>query len=65
MLKKLLEDLGLLVTGEMANMIADTACSMINRQDPVFGMRVAPPVIYYGDKFCCVLRPCQVGKNAF
>lgn len=39
------------MAGEMANMIAGTASSMINRQDPVFGLRVSPPVIYYGKNF--------------
>ncbi len=39
------------MAGEMANMIAGTASSMINRQDPVFGLRVSPPVIYYGENF--------------
>ena len=39
------------MVGEMANIIAGTASSMINRQDPVFGLRVSPPVIYFGENF--------------
>lgn len=37
------------VMGEFANIIAGNACSMMNRKNKVFGLRVAPPTIFYGD----------------
>ncbi|PJI07769.1 MULTISPECIES: response regulator [Clostridium] len=37
------------VLGEFSNIIAGNACSMLNRENRVFGMRVAPPTIIYGE----------------
>jgi DNA-binding NarL/FixJ family response regulator len=37
------------VTGEFANIIAGNACSMINRKNKIYGLRVAPPTIFYGE----------------
>lgn len=53
------------MAGEMANMIAGTASSMINRQDPVFGLRVSPPVIYYGEKFAMTSVQVKSKKMLF
>ncbi|MBU5592764.1 response regulator [Clostridium sp. MSJ-4] len=36
------------IIGEVANIISGNACSMINRKNKVFGLRVAPPTIFYG-----------------
>ncbi|KXL53307.1 chemotaxis protein CheY [Anaerotignum neopropionicum] len=35
--------------GEMANIIAGNACSMLNKKNEVFGLRVAPPTVVYGE----------------
>lgn len=37
------------VISEVANMYAGNACSMINKKNRVFGLRVAPPTTIYGD----------------
>lgn len=37
------------VMGEMANIIAGNACSMLNKKNEVFGLRVAPPTVVYGE----------------
>ncbi len=37
------------VIGEFANIIAGNACSMLNRKNKIFGLRVAPPTIFYGE----------------
>ncbi|NMM63969.1 response regulator [Clostridium sp. P21] len=37
------------VMGEFANIIAGNACSMMNRKNKVYGLRVAPPTIFYGE----------------
>ena len=37
------------VLGEMANIIAGNACSMLNKKNEVFGLRVAPPTVVYGE----------------
>jgi DNA-binding NarL/FixJ family response regulator len=34
--------------GEVSNMAAGNACSMINKKNKVFGLRVAPPAIFHG-----------------
>ncbi|KAJ50057.1 DNA-binding NarL/FixJ family response regulator [Clostridium tetanomorphum] len=39
----------LAMVGELANIIAGNACSMINRKNKVFGLRVAPPTIFHGN----------------
>ena len=36
------------IVGEFANIISGNACSMLNRKNKVFGLRVAPPTIFYG-----------------
>lgn len=35
--------------GEFANIIAGNACSILNRKDKAFGLRLAPPSILFGD----------------
>lgn len=37
------------VIGELANMIAGNASSVINRTNKLMGLRVAPPTIFYGN----------------
>lgn len=37
------------VAGEFANIIAGNACSMMNRKNKVYGLRIAPPTIFYGE----------------
>lgn len=37
------------VMGEIANMYAGNACSMINKKNKLFGLRVAPPTIFHGE----------------
>ncbi|NFE73577.1 response regulator [Clostridium botulinum] len=37
------------VVAEMANMFAGNACSMINKKNKVFGLRVAPPTTFHGE----------------
>ncbi|EJO5346821.1 response regulator [Clostridium botulinum] len=36
------------VIGEFTNIVAGNACSMLNRKNKVFGLRIAPPSIFYG-----------------
>jgi len=42
-------DLNINVVAEISNIIAGNACSMINRANSLFGFRVAPPTVVYGD----------------
>ena len=37
------------VMGEMANMTAGNACSMLNKRNKLYGFRVAPPTIFHGE----------------
>ena len=37
------------VMGEISNMAAGNACSMMNKKNKVFGLRVAPPTIFHGE----------------
>jgi DNA-binding NarL/FixJ family response regulator len=37
------------VIGELANIISGNACSVINRMNKAFGLRVAPPTIMHGE----------------
>ncbi len=37
------------VMGEISNIIAGNACSMMNKNNSLFGLRVAPPTIVYGE----------------
>ena len=37
------------VMGEISNMVAGNACSMINKKNKIFGLRVAPPTIFHGE----------------
>ena len=37
------------VMGEISNMAAGNACSMINKKNKLFGLRVAPPTIFHGE----------------
>lgn len=37
------------IMGEVSNMAAGNACSMINKKNKIFGLRVAPPTIFHGE----------------
>ncbi|WP_234122285.1 response regulator [Clostridium hydrogenum] len=37
------------VIGEISNIIAGNACSVINKKNKLFGFRVAPPTIFHGE----------------
>jgi len=37
------------VMGELSNIIAGNACSLMNQNNSLFGLRVAPPTIVYGE----------------
>ncbi|GAA0079281.1 response regulator [Clostridium sp. CTA-5] len=37
------------VVAEMANMFGGNACSMINKKNKIFGLRVAPPTTFHGE----------------
>lgn len=37
------------IIGELSNVIAGNACSIINRSNELFGLRVAPPTVVYGE----------------
>jgi CheY-specific phosphatase CheX len=37
------------VMSEIVNMIAGNACSMMNKKNKVFGLRVAPPTTFHGE----------------
>jgi DNA-binding NarL/FixJ family response regulator len=37
------------ILAEIANIAAGNACSMLNRRDKLFGLRVAPPTIVHGE----------------
>lgn len=37
------------VMAEMANMFSGNACSMINKKNKLFGLRVAPPTTFHGE----------------
>jgi DNA-binding NarL/FixJ family response regulator len=37
------------VMAEMSNIIAGNACSLINKSNEIFGLRVAPPTVVYGE----------------
>lgn len=39
----------LAMVGELANIVAGNACSMINRKNKAFSLRVAPPTVFHGD----------------
>ncbi len=39
---------GLKAIAEFTNIIAGNACSMLNRKHKAYGLRVAPPIIFYG-----------------
>ena len=38
----------LAMAGEFANVVAGVACSMLNKKDKAYGLRVAPPSIFFG-----------------
>lgn len=38
-----------IVMGELSNIIAGNACSLMNQNNSLFGLRVAPPTIVYGE----------------
>ena len=37
------------VIAEIANVVAGNACSMLNKSNALFGLRVAPPTVVYGE----------------
>jgi DNA-binding NarL/FixJ family response regulator len=37
------------VMSEISNMIAGNACSMLNKKNKIFGLRVAPPTTFHGE----------------
>nr|WP_255575544.1 response regulator [Caproiciproducens faecalis] len=37
------------VMGEISNIVAGNACSLLNKSNSLFGLRVAPPTIVYGE----------------
>jgi CheY-specific phosphatase CheX len=37
------------VMSEVANMVAGNACSMVNKKNKIFGLRVAPPTTFHGE----------------
>lgn len=37
------------VMGELSNIVSGTACSIINRKNKLYGLRVAPPTIFHGE----------------
>jgi DNA-binding NarL/FixJ family response regulator len=37
------------IMSEITNMFAGNACSMINKKNKIFGLRVAPPTIFHGE----------------
>lgn len=37
------------VMGEISNMISGNVCSMINKKNKLFGLRVAPPTVFHGE----------------
>jgi DNA-binding NarL/FixJ family response regulator len=37
------------IMGEVSNIVAGNACSLMNKTDKLFGLRVAPPTIVYGE----------------
>lgn len=43
------------VMGEFTNIIAGSACSILNKKNKAFGLRVAPPSILHGESVCISL----------
>jgi CheY-specific phosphatase CheX len=37
------------IMGEVSNIVAGNACSLMNKSNKLFGLRVAPPTIVYGE----------------
>jgi len=37
------------IMSEVSNMVGGNACSMINKKNKLFGLRVAPPTIFHGE----------------
>lgn len=37
------------VVGEMSNIVAGNACSLLNKRNKLLGLRVAPPTVVYGE----------------
>lgn len=40
------------VIGELANIVSGNSCSVLNRMNKAFGLRVAPPTIMHGESVC-------------
>lgn len=39
----------LAMVGELANIVSGVACSMLNKKDKAFGLRVSPPSLFHGN----------------
>lgn len=52
------------MAGEFANVVAGVACSMLNKIDKAYGLRVAPPSIFFG-KTTEVVSPMIQIKNIY
>ncbi len=50
------------VLGEFSNIVSGNACSILNKQNNAFGLRVSPPAIFHGDKVH-ILTPCFKTTN--
>ncbi|WP_027626018.1 response regulator [Clostridium lundense] len=59
----------LAMVGELANIVAGNACSMLNRKNKAYGLRVAPPTVFHGDslKISNAFLPTTsvIGKTVF
>jgi DNA-binding NarL/FixJ family response regulator len=46
--------------GEIGNIAAGNACSLINRKNKLFGLRVSPPTVLYGQSLTIVNTPHEI-----
>lgn len=49
------------VIAEIANMLAGNACSMLNKKNKLFGLRVAPPTTLHGE--CINISKAEIGQG--
>lgn len=47
--EELAEEYVINMMGEVANIVAGNACSMLNKKNEILGLRVAPPTVVYGE----------------
>ena len=52
------------VLGEIANMLSGNACSMINKKNKLFGLRVAPPTMLHGESINISKSEIKAGYTA-